>query len=143
MRVQFTNEENNIINERRDKHENVDGLVIPVESQGQVITMGLMVTDVHKFNMFVKDWIEDQGLEDSQIANTIGADITHIDLRPPIQSDHLVFLQNYINSMLYGPMPTPPVQVQEEDMEDIEHIDLGDDVTIKEVESDENESTPE
>ena len=135
MRVQYSIAENKVINERRDKHENFDGICIPVEMQGQVLTMGLLITDVHRFNVFVEDWLRDQGLEDSKIANEIGADIVHIDFRPPIQTDHLLFLQNYINGMLYG--PTQEEEPAEEN-ENIQKIDLGEDATITKVEDDED-----
>ena len=140
MRVQYSIEENKIIDERRDKHENFDGIIIPVEAQGKVVTMGLIITDVHRFNVFIEDWLRDQGLEDSQIAKEIGADITHIELRPPIQTDHLLFLQNYINGMLYGPEPTIEPQVEEQ-------TQTNDDISVEEIEDDSkeetNESTPE
>ena len=133
MRVQYSIAENKVIDERRDKHENFDGICIPVEMQGQVLTMGLLVTDVHRFNVFVEDWLKDQGLEDSKIAKEIGADIVHLDFRPPIQTDHLLFLQNYINGMLYGPVQEESAENEEEN---IQHIDLGDDVTITKIEED-------
>ena len=102
MRVQYTKAENEIIDARRDEHKNFDGIVIPVEGQGQIITLGMLITDVHRFNMFITKWIEDQGNENSDIAREIGADITHIDYRAPIKSDQLLFLKSYIEGMLYG-----------------------------------------
>lgn len=134
MRVQFSIAENEIINKRRDEHKNYDGITIPVELQGKVITLGMVITDVHKFNVFIEDYLKDQGNEDSKIANEIGADIVHIDFRPPIQTDQLLFIQNYINGMLYGPTPEPDTK------EEITNIDFGEDAKIEPV--NDQESTP-
>lgn len=107
MRVQYTKSENESIEFSRKENKNFDGIIIPVEGQGQEITLGLKITDVHKFNMFVASWITDQGKEESQIANEIGANIVHIDYRAPIKTEYLLFLKNYIDGILYGPTPDP------------------------------------
>ena len=107
MRVQYTKSENESIEFSRKENKNFDGIIIPVEGQGQEITLGLKITDVHKFNMFIASWITDQGKEESQIANEIGANIVHIDYRAPIKTEYLLFLKNYIDGILYGPTPDP------------------------------------
>lgn len=107
MRVQYTKAENEAIEFSRKENKNFDGIVIPVEGQGEDITLGLHINDVHKFNMFIASWITDQGKEDSHIANEIGADIIHIDYRAPIKTEYLLFLKNYIDGILYGPTPEP------------------------------------
>lgn len=114
MRIQYTKAENESIEFIRKENKNFDGIIIPVEGQGQEITLGLKITDVHKFNMFVASWIGDQGKEEPQIANEIGANIVHIDYRPPIKTEYLLFLQNYINGILYGPTPDPVPSAEEQ-----------------------------
>jgi hypothetical protein len=126
MRVQYTKSENESIEFSRKENKNFDGIIIPVEGQGQEITLGLEITDVHKFNMFVASWITDQGKEESQIANEIGANIIHIDYRPPIKTEYLLFLKNYIDGILFGPTPDPAPEEGEQQV----LLEEGESVTI-------------
>lgn len=104
MRVQFTNEENKIIDERRAENKTSQDLLLPVELQGKEITLGFTVTDVHLFNAFLE-----QFLKDEKIPEQVGAKITHVDYREPYKTENILFLQtwlnNYINGMVYGPIP--------------------------------------
>ena len=113
MRVQFTKEENEIIDERRTKNETSQDLILPVELQGKVITLGMEVNDVHTFNAFLE-----QSLKDPKIAEQIGAKIVHVDYREPYNTANILFLQtwinNYINGLVYGPTPEEPVAPVEE-----------------------------
>jgi hypothetical protein len=108
MRVQFTKEENEIIDERRTKNETSQDLILPVELQGKVITLGMEVNDVHTFNAFIE-----QSLKDPKIAEQVGAKIVHVDYREPYNTANILFLQtwinNYINGLVYGPTPEEPV----------------------------------
>lgn len=113
MRVQFTKEENEIIDERRAKNETTQDLILPVELQGKTITLGMEVNDVHVFNAFLE-----QSLKDPKIAEQIGAKIVHVDYREPYNTANILFLQtwinNYINGLVYGPTPEEPVAPVEE-----------------------------
>lgn len=104
MRVQFTNEENKIIDERRAENKTSQDLVLPVELQGKEITLGFMVKDVHLFNAFIE-----QFLKDEKIPEQVGAQIIHVDYREPYKTENILFLQtwinNYINGMVFGPVP--------------------------------------
>lgn len=116
MRVQFTNEENEIINKRREENKTSQDLVLPVELQGKIVTLGMEITDVHTFNAFIE-----QSLKDPKIAEQIGAKIVHVDYRPPYNTANILFLQtwinNYINGLVYGPKPAeePAEPVPEEE----------------------------
>ena len=117
MRVQFTKEENEIIDERRAKNETTQDLILPVELQGKTITLGMEVNDVHVFNAFLE-----QSLKDPKIAEQIGAKIVHVDYREPYNTANILFLQtwinNYINGMVYGPTPDEPVAPAEEPVDE-------------------------
>ena len=114
MRLQYTKAENEVIEIRRKENKNFDGILVPVEGQGKEMTLGLEITDVHKFNVFLSDWLYDQGTENPEIVSEIGAKVTHIDYRAPIKTEYLLFLQNYINGMLYGPVPLDSAAPQED-----------------------------
>ena len=130
MRVQYTRAENEIIEERRKENKNFDGISIPVEAQGKRITFGLEITDVHKFNMFITNWLNDLGKEDKPIINEIGAVITSVEFREPIKEDYLIFLKNYIDGILYGPKPEEQQPVNNDDIEVINRHYNGETDTI-------------
>lgn len=121
MRVQFTKDEEKIIDERRQINANSEGIIVPVEMQGQIMTLGVEITDVHKFNMFM-----DNLLKDPKIAEQIGVRCIHADFRPPIAVDNIIFLRNYIDGILFGPQhqEVAPQEPQEEiKMEEIKEED--------------------
>ena len=113
MRVQFTNEESNIIEESRASGLKPQESYVPSELEGKVATLGVLVSDPYKFNMFIKKY-----LEDPEIKDQIGAELVHMELMPPIERASALFLQtwvnNYINGMVYGPVQAQPEQPQEQ-----------------------------
>jgi hypothetical protein len=136
MRVQYTKAENEVIEIRRKENKNFDGILIPVEGQGKEMTLGLEITDVHKFNVFLSNWLYDQGAENPEITNEIGAKVTHIDYRAPIKTEYLLFLQNYINGMLYGPTPLDSAAPQEDQQVILENESTSETPVTENIEKD-------
>ena len=136
MRVQFTKDEEKLIDERSLVNENSEDIIVPVELQGQVITMGLQISDVHKFNMFL-----DQYIKDEKIRDQIGASVVHVDFREPIRYENVLFLQtwvnNYTNGLLYGPIRE---EAPSEDVENIEETSDQDEEKEEVVEESTDES---
>lgn len=100
MRVQFTNEENTLIASSRITGIQPETRIIPEDFTDNSVTLGLRVTDPFIFNMFLKRY-----LEDPNIKNQIGAEITLIDLAPPVNRDHLYNLRDYIDNIINGIEP--------------------------------------
>jgi hypothetical protein len=95
MRVQFTNDENMIIESTRITGIDKEACFIPPESMDTVITLGFRVKDPFKLNMFIKKYLEDDSIKDQ-----VGAEIVHIDIVPPINRANLFYLRNCIDEML-------------------------------------------
>lgn len=108
MRVQFTNEENILIQSNKIAGIEQSECFIPVETTGKVMTLGIRVLDPFKFNMFIKKFIEDDTVKDQ-----IGAEIAHIDVNFPVSREDLFYLKNYIEEMIYG----VPEQQEEQSVE--------------------------
>jgi len=94
MRVQFTNEENTLIASSRITGIQPETRIIPEDFTDNAVTLGLRVTDPFIFNMFLKRY-----LEDPNIKNQIGAEITLIDLAPPVNRDYLYYLKESIDNI--------------------------------------------
>jgi len=90
MRVQYTNKETEII-----EGKSYDAY-IPFNFDGLVITAGLRITDVYKFNMFISQYLQDE-----DIRNQIGAELVHVDLHEPITRDKLINIHNFLGSLIY------------------------------------------
>lgn len=98
MRVQFTNEENKIIEERRATNALPEKeTYIDPKYKDKIITLGLEIKDPYKFNMFIQKF-----LTVPEIADQIGAKCVHVDLSKPITKSNLIFIRNYIDELLFN-----------------------------------------
>ena len=149
MRLQFTIKENEEIEARREKNENYEGIVIPLDLQDKVITVGFHISDIYKFNMFLEKFIADQQnknenttgaeLKSENITEAIGAELAVAMARPPIAPEDLLSMRNFIDEILFG------VKNKEEaKIEEVKENEVSDDVQIDEkpeiVDDDSNNS---
>ena len=92
MRVQFTKKELEMIESGQP-----DNIYILPDNEGQIITAGLKINDVNKFNMFISQY-----LQNPDIAEQVGAELVHVDLHEPITRAQLIGVHNLIGELIYG-----------------------------------------
>lgn len=115
MRIQFSIDENKIIEERSIKNENFEEQFIPIEAKGNYVTLAVLVNDPHKFNMFIEKVAKDQEAGGTKTSNVIGAEIASIELRPPVNTKALEEIRDQINELLYGAKPKEEAEVVNEE----------------------------
>ena len=95
MRVQFTNDENMIIESTRITGIDQETCFIPPESMNTVITLGFRVKDPFKLNMFIKKYLEDDSIKDQ-----VGGELVLVEVAPPINRTNLYMMRNLIDEIL-------------------------------------------
>ena len=73
----------------------VGGYLLPPTTQDKIITIGLKINDLPKFNTFLE-----QFLIKEEVKNSIGAECVHVDFRSPISYDILDNLGNSLNEVI-------------------------------------------
>lgn len=116
MRVQFSNNDKEILEARKKKNENYEGIIIPTELQDKEITVSLKISDVHKLNLFMEKIIEDQS-DTNEICDTIGANIIRIDYRPVIKEEDIITVRNIIDQILFGYREEPQENISKNQSE--------------------------
>jgi hypothetical protein len=119
MRVQYTNKELELI-----KDKSYDAY-IPFKYDNKIVTAGLKITDVYKFNVFIAKYLQDPSIKDQ-----IGAELVHVDLHEPITRDKLINIHNFLGTLIYGDSTTVDNNTEDEyPMEDDEDEDYGEETT--------------
>ena len=113
MRIQFSNEDKKVLEQRTRENKNYDNILIPVEMQEAAATLTFVITDPHKFNLFMEKFIKDQELDGENTTNVIGAQLVRLDRRPPIDVEDLIKIRDFLDEIIYGPKQQP-------DQEDID-----------------------
>lgn len=75
--------------------DNGGGYLLPPTAQDKIITIGIKINDLPKFNTFLE-----QFLIKEEVKNSIGAECVHVDFRSPISYDILDNLGNSLNEVI-------------------------------------------
>ena len=120
MRVQYTNKELELI-----KDKSYDDY-IPFKYDNKIVTAGLKITDVYKFNVFIAKYLQDPSIKDQ-----IGAELVHVDLHEPITRDKLINIHNFLGTLIYGDSTTVDNNTEEDEYpeENDEDEDYGEETT--------------
>lgn len=134
MRIQFSIKENDELAGRKEKNENYEGMIFPVDSQGNTITLGIKINDIFKFNMFLEKFINDQNT-DKEASNTIGAELIFLANRPPIIAENISYARDLLTKILEDGMKVNESQIEENNKyETVDNIEDSDNTINEETE---------
>ena len=94
MDIVFNEEELKLIDDRREQVSPPGGY-IPEDRKDKIITIGLKISDVYKFDLFMEKFLADNNIKDQ-----IGAECVHVDLKTPIAREIISNLRNSLNMSL-------------------------------------------